>query len=116
MSATNIVWHSHEVTKETRSALNHQKPCILWFTGFSGSGKSTVANAVERRLAELAQHTYLLDGDNVRARLNIRDFMDTMRASGVQGGGPPPLNQADRQAFANVLDRYLAGSLKAGQK
>jgi uncharacterized protein YaiI (UPF0178 family) len=45
--------------------------------------------------------------ENIRGRLNIRDFMDTMRASGVQSGGPPPLNQADRQAFANALDRYL---------
>ena len=46
--------------------------------------------------------------DNVRQRLNMRDFMDTMRASGVQTGGPPPLSQADRQKFANVLDKYLA--------
>jgi uncharacterized protein len=46
--------------------------------------------------------------ENVRARLNIRDFMDTMRASGVHGGGPPPLDQRDRQAFANALDRFIA--------
>lgn len=46
--------------------------------------------------------------DNVRARLNMRDFMDTMRASGVQTGGPPPLGHADRKAFADQLDRILA--------
>lgn len=46
--------------------------------------------------------------DNVRGRLNMRDFMDTMRSSGVQSGGPPPISQADKQAFANALDRILA--------
>ena len=46
--------------------------------------------------------------DNIRERLNIRDFMDTMRASGLGSGGPPPLSNTDRQAFANVLDSYLA--------
>jgi adenylylsulfate kinase len=66
----NIVWHDHHVTKEERAALKNQKPCILWFTGLSGSGKSTVANAVESRLIELEKHTYLLDGDNIRMGLN----------------------------------------------
>lgn len=47
------------------------------------------------------------DKENIRQRLNMRDFMDTMRASGVQSGGPPALNQKDRQAFANELDRFL---------
>ncbi|MEK9766103.1 MAG: adenylyl-sulfate kinase, partial [Thalassolituus sp.] len=69
-TATNIVWHDSKVSKEQRSALKGQKPCILWFTGFSGSGKSTIANAVEQRLAELKHHSYLLDGDNVRHGLN----------------------------------------------
>jgi len=66
----NIVWHDHHVTKQERSELKSQKPCILWFTGLSGSGKSTVANAVESKLLELQKHTYLLDGDNVRMGLN----------------------------------------------
>ena len=66
----NIVWHDHKVRKEERARLKKQKPCILWFTGLSGSGKSTVANAVEARLAELGHHTYLLDGDNIRMGLN----------------------------------------------
>ncbi len=66
----NIVWHDHHVSKEERSDIKDQKPCILWFTGLSGSGKSTIANAVESKLVELKKHTYLLDGDNIRMGLN----------------------------------------------
>ena len=66
----NIIWHEHHVSKQERSSLKNQKPCILWFTGLSGSGKSTVANAVEAKLLELQKHTYLLDGDNIRMGLN----------------------------------------------
>lgn len=66
----NIVWHEHKVTKDQRMILSRQKPCILWFTGLSGSGKSTVANAVEEMLFNLHKHSYLLDGDNIRHRLN----------------------------------------------
>jgi len=66
----NLVWHDHHVTKEERLNIKNQKPCILWFTGLSGSGKSTIANAVESKLLELQKHTYLLDGDNVRMGLN----------------------------------------------
>jgi adenylylsulfate kinase len=66
----NIVWHDHHVTKEERAALKGQKPCILWFTGLSGSGKSTIANAVETKLLAMKKHTYLLDGDNIRHGLN----------------------------------------------
>ena len=70
MSNKNIVWHDHHVSKEERSQIKEQKPCILWFTGLSGSGKSTIANAVEVKLLELNKHTYLLDGDNIRMGLN----------------------------------------------
>ena len=70
MSNKNIVWHDHHVTKESRSKSKDQKPCVLWFTGLSGSGKSTVANAVELKLNQLSKHTYILDGDNVRLGLN----------------------------------------------
>ena len=66
----NIIWHDHSIDKNKRAALKGQKQCILWFTGLSGSGKSTIANAVEGRLYELGVHTYLLDGDNVRLGLN----------------------------------------------
>ena len=62
----NVVWHQHQVDKATRSALKGQKPTVLWFTGLSGAGKSTVAGALENKLVELGYHTYLLDGDNVR--------------------------------------------------
>jgi len=66
----NIVWHNQNVTKEKREELLNQKPCILWFTGLSGSGKSTIANAVEHELFKRGVKTYLLDGDNVRHGLN----------------------------------------------
>lgn len=65
-----ITWHDHYVSKSRRSSQKRQKPCVLWFTGLSGSGKSTIANAVEQKLFELGHHTYLLDGDNVRHGLN----------------------------------------------
>lgn len=70
MKNENIVWHEQHVTKEKRKTLLNQKPCILWFTGLSGSGKSTVANAVEQELFIRGVKTYLLDGDNVRHGLN----------------------------------------------
>ncbi len=66
----NVVWHDHHVTKEERAGLKGQKPCVLWFTGLSGSGKSTIANAVEAKLTAQRKHTYLLDGDNIRHGLN----------------------------------------------
>ena len=70
MSSKNVIWHMHHVTKDDRAKQKQQRPCILWFTGFSGSGKSTIASAVEQKLFELGHHTYLLDGDNVRHGLN----------------------------------------------
>ena len=69
-TSEDIVFHPHHVSKEERSNIKGQKPCILWLTGLSGSGKSTIANAVESKLIELQQHTYLLDGDNIRMGLN----------------------------------------------
>ena len=68
--ANNIEWHIHHVTKDDRSKQKQQRPCILWFTGLSGSGKSTIASAVEQKLFESGHHTCLLDGDNVRHGLN----------------------------------------------
>jgi len=70
MSSKNVIWHMHHVTKDDRAKQKQQRPCILWFTGLSGSGKSTIASAVEQKLFELGHHTYLLDGDNVRHGLN----------------------------------------------
>jgi adenylylsulfate kinase len=66
----NILWHDHHVTKEERLSLKSQQSCIVWFTGLSGSGKSTIANALESKLNVMGKHTYLLDGDNVRYGLN----------------------------------------------
>jgi bifunctional enzyme CysN/CysC len=65
-----IVWHRMEVDKTARSLLKGQKPAVLWFTGLSGAGKSTIANQVEKRLLALGHHTMILDGDNVRHGLN----------------------------------------------
>lgn len=70
MKTENTVWHEQNITKEQRSAQKNQKPCLLWYTGLSGSGKSTVANAVDALLFERGCHSYLLDGDNVRHGLN----------------------------------------------
>lgn len=70
------------------------------------------AEVIEKGASAVTPRGELLTRDNVRARLNVRDFMDTLRASGINTGGPPPLSQAERQAFANILDRYLAGSLQ----
>jgi bifunctional enzyme CysN/CysC len=68
--AGNIHWQHLDVDKTARAALKHQTASCLWFTGLSGSGKSTIANLVEKRLHALGHHTYLLDGDNVRHGLN----------------------------------------------
>ncbi|WP_303285422.1 adenylyl-sulfate kinase [Marinobacter sp. SS8-8] len=64
--AENIVWHDHKITRAERSVNKNQKPCLLWFTGLSGSGKSTIANALDVALHKRGYHTFLLDGDNVR--------------------------------------------------
>jgi adenylylsulfate kinase len=80
-----IVWHLHAVTKEQRSNQKKQRPCIIWFTGLSGSGKSTIAGAVEQKLYELGHHTYLLDGDNVRHGLNKNlGFSDDDRIENIR--------------------------------
>ncbi len=68
--ASNIHWQAMSVDKQARADLKHQRARCLWFTGLSGSGKSTIANLVERRLHALGRHTYMLDGDNVRHGLN----------------------------------------------
>ena len=65
-----VHWQALDVNKVARAALSHQKPCVLWFTGLSGAGKSTIANLVERQLHAEGRQTYLLDGDNVRHGLN----------------------------------------------
>jgi bifunctional enzyme CysN/CysC len=66
----NIHWQAIEVNKQARGSLKGHSPCVVWFTGLSGAGKSTIANVVEKRLHALGRHTYLLDGDNVRHGLS----------------------------------------------
>ena len=68
--ASNVHWQALDVSKASRSNAKRQKPVVLWFTGLSGAGKSTIANLVEKKLLSLSHHTYLLDGDNVRHGLN----------------------------------------------
>ncbi len=68
--AQNVHWQAIDITREAHAALKNQQPRVLWFTGLSGSGKSTIANAVEKRLNLMNRHTFLLDGDNVRHGLN----------------------------------------------
>ena len=83
--ATNIHWQSLSINKQSRAELKGQKPCVLWFTGLSSSGKSTIANLVEKKLHSMGKHTYLLDGDNIRHGLN-RDlgFTDVDRVKNIR--------------------------------
>jgi bifunctional enzyme CysN/CysC len=84
----NVHWQAVDVDKHSRAALSHQRPCIVWLTGLSGSGKSTIANLVERKLHAIGRHTYLLDGDNVRHGLN-KDlgFTDADRVENIRRVG-----------------------------
>lgn len=86
--ADNIHWQSVDIHKEARASQKGQKASVLWFTGLSGSGKSTIANLVEKKLHILSKHTYLLDGDNVRHGLN-RDlgFTDADRVENIRRVG-----------------------------
>jgi bifunctional enzyme CysN/CysC len=83
--SSNISWHEMSINKKTRSELNSQTPCVVWFTGLSGSGKSTIANILEQKLHTIGKRTYLLDGDNVRHGLN-KDlgFTDTDRVENIR--------------------------------
>jgi bifunctional enzyme CysN/CysC len=83
--SSNISWHKMSINKKTRSDLNSQSPCVVWFTGLSGSGKSTIANILEQKLHTIGKRTYLLDGDNVRHGLN-KDlgFTDTDRVENIR--------------------------------
>jgi len=83
--AGNLHRQTLSVSREARADLKSQRPCVLWFTGLSGAGKSTIANLVESRLLNLGRHTYLLDGDNVRHGLN-RDlgFTDADRVENIR--------------------------------
>ncbi|MDR2641920.1 MAG: adenylyl-sulfate kinase [Planctomycetaceae bacterium] len=70
MSGVEVHWHEHVVTQQERELLNSNKGCVVWFTGLSASGKSTIANLVDLKLYQLGKHSFVLDGDNVRHGLN----------------------------------------------
>ena len=107
MSESNIVWHQHAVSKSQRSEQKQQQPCVLWFTGLSGSGKSTIAGALEHALIERGNHTYLLDGDNVRHGLcGDLDFSDQARQENIRRVGEVAKLMAD--AGLIVLSAFIS--------
>ncbi|MBL1277372.1 MAG: adenylyl-sulfate kinase [Ectothiorhodospiraceae bacterium] len=87
-SSTNVVWHNATVTRERRQTQNGHKSVILWFTGLSGAGKSSLAHAIEEQLHQLGCRTYVLDGDNVRHGLcgdlgfSVEDRVENIRRIG----------------------------------
>ncbi len=86
--ASNIHWQATDISREHHARMKHQTPKVLWMTGLSGSGKSTIANLVEKKLARMNRHTFLLDGDNVRHGLN-KDlgFTDADRVENIRRVG-----------------------------
>ena len=86
--AQNVHWQATDISREHHANLKNQKPAVLWLTGLSGAGKSTIANLVEKKLARMNRHTFLLDGDNVRHGLN-KDlgFTDADRIENIRRVG-----------------------------
>lgn len=106
-----IFWHNHIVNKKIRSEMKRQKACVLWLTGFSGSGKSTIAGLVEQRMTQLGCHTYLLDGDNVRHGL-CRDlgFSPAERTENIRRIGQVDrlMNDAGLIVLTALISPYAA--------
>lgn len=75
MESTHVVWHAHQVSREDRERSRGHRGCVVWFTGLSGCGKSTVANLVDQRLHQAGCHSFVLDGDNLRHGLNASPVM-----------------------------------------
>ena len=105
--AQNVHWQPTTITRDDHAALKNQRPRVLWFTGLSGSGKSTIANEVEKSLALMNRHTFLLDGDNVRHGLN-RDlgFTETDRIENIRRIGEVAKLMAD--AGLVVLTAFIS--------
>jgi bifunctional enzyme CysN/CysC len=105
--AQNVHWQATDITREAHAALKNQTPRVLWFTGLSGSGKSTIANEVEKRLNLMNRHTFLLDGDNVRHGLN-RDlgFTEADRIENIRRVGEVARLMAD--AGLIVLTAFIS--------
>jgi bifunctional enzyme CysN/CysC len=103
----NVVWHEHRIAKTQRAGQKSQRPAVLWFTGLSGAGKSSVANALEQALFQRGHHSYLLDGDNVRHGLN-RDlgFTDEDRVENIRRIGEVARLMAD--AGLVVLSAFIS--------
>jgi|TARA_R100000501_G_scaffold17919_3_gene35056 bifunctional enzyme CysN/CysC len=103
----NVHWQAVDVTREAHASIKNQKPCVLWFTGLSGSGKSTIANLVEKKLHVMGRHTFLLDGDNIRHGLN-RDlgFTDADRIENIRRIGDVAKLMAD--AGLIVLTAFIS--------
>ena len=101
--AQNVVWQELKVDKSARANLKHQRPAVLWFTGLSGSGKSTIANLVEQKLYDRGRHTYTLEGDNVRHGLN-KDlgFTDVDRVENIRRVGESAKLMVDAGIMALV--------------
>jgi len=102
-----VVWHEHKINKTQRAGQKAQRPAVLWFTGLSGAGKSSVANALEQALFQRGHHSYLLDGDNVRHGLN-RDlgFTDEDRVENIRRIGEVARLMAD--AGLVVLTAFIS--------
>ena len=105
--AQNVHWQATTITRDDHASLKNQKPRVLWFTGLSGSGKSTIANEVEKQLALMNRHTFLLDGDNVRHGLN-KDlgFTETDRIENIRRIGEVARLMAD--AGLIVLTAFIS--------
>jgi adenylylsulfate kinase len=99
--SSNVIWHSHPVDQDTRADQKGQRPLVIWFTGLSASGKSTIAGALEQILTHQGYHTYLLDGDNVRHGL-CRDlgFSDADRTENIRRVGEVAKLMADAGLIA----------------
>lgn len=97
----NVVWHSHAVDQSTRAEQKNQRPLVIWFTGLSASGKSTIAGALEQILTHQGYHTYLLDGDNVRHGLcGDLGFSDADRQENIRRVGEVAKLTADAGLIA----------------
>ena len=118
-NVNNLTWRTMKVSKRERVRFNSQKPCVLWLTGLSGSGKSTIADILEQKLNEMNRHTYLLDGDNIRHGLN-KDlgFTDSERVENIRRIGEVAKLMVDAGLIVIVSfispfqsDRLMARSL-----
>ncbi len=111
----NIIKHNFDVSREDREKLNHQKAVVLWFTGLSGSGKSTIANQVEFELFKRKNHTYSLDGDNTRKGINSDlDFTEESRIENIRRVGEIAYLMVD--AGLIVLASFITPFQKDRQK